>query len=407
VGTGRSHERASICAFALAGLWVAITPASAPAAVEDLEVGGRLMWDYAVWGTVDEALGVSQENGTEIRRAWLTLKGDLNERMGFVLSWDFAAGEDVAVRDAYLEMTELPAGTSLRLGQFKEPFCLNQLTSSKYTTFLERASLDAFSPAFDNGVMAQGRAAGGRVLWQAGGFLRTDDFGTDVGNDNYAAGARLAMLPLGEEKSGRLIHIGAAVNYLVPRDGEFSVSQRPEVHLSERFVDTGTIKNTDTVTRLGAEFAAVLGPLHVTGEYVTASLAKSGATIPDVAEEDEVYLTADAHLAGFYAQAGYFLTGEHRIFKGGQWDRTAPARPFLEDGGLGAWEIAARYSSLDLNDQSSGVRGGRMDDVTVGLNWYLHANAKIMTDYVISKVKDVNGAEGRAAALTARVQVDF
>ena len=51
-------------------------------------------------------------------------------------------------------------------------------------------------------------------------------------------------------------------------------------------------------------------------------------------------------------------------------------------GEWGAWEIALRYSHLDLSD--SGVTGGLLNDVTVGLNWYLFHNLRWFLNYVYS-----------------------
>ncbi|MEJ0023880.1 MAG: porin [Alphaproteobacteria bacterium] len=57
-----------------------------------------------------------------------------------------------------------------------------------------------------------------------------------------------------------------------------------------------------------------------------------------------------------------------------------PAKVFdPSKGQWGAWEVAARYSNLDLNDHegvsgsavpAGGIRGGEQDITTVGLNWY-------------------------------------
>ncbi len=70
-------------------------------------------------------------------------------------------------------------------------------------------------------------------------------------------------------------------------------------------------------------------------------------------------------------------------------DKTKPCKNFdcTECGHLGQWEIAARVSGLDLQDK--GYEGGTAMDVTVGLNWYLNPNTRIMFNYVYSDVKDL------------------
>ena len=120
---------------------------------------------------------------------------------------------------------------------------------------------------------------------------------------------------------------------------------------------------------------------------------------------------ADPEFDGWYAQASYFLTGESRPYKGnvGNFDRVKPKSPFsLKNGGWGAWEVLARIDNLDLNDASSGVEGGEMTDITLGLNWYLRDNARLMFNYV-----DVNTDEKAVEAdddpkvMTVRAQWDF
>ncbi|MEE8159192.1 MAG: porin, partial [Dehalococcoidia bacterium] len=78
-------------------------------------------------------------------------------------------------------------------------------------------------------------------------------------------------------------------------------------------------------------------------------------------------------------------------------------------GGLGAWEVAARYSNLDLNDASIG--GGKMHNLTFGLNWYLNPNVRWMVNAVLSKTKDsvssVGITDGNAQIYQTRVQIDW
>jgi phosphate-selective porin OprO/OprP len=84
---------------------------------------------------------------------------------------------------------------------------------------------------------------------------------------------------------------------------------------------------------------------------------------------------------GFYVQASYFLTDEHHNYKpsAGAFSRVKPKENFSFGGGPGAWEVAVRYSELDLDDR---LDGGEVDDITAGLNWYLNPNTRLMWNYI-------------------------
>ena len=61
----------------------------------------------------------------------------------------------------------------------------------------------------------------------------------------------------------------------------------------------------------------------------------------------------DASFGSFYLQGSYFLTGEQRPYRdsGGHFNRVKPLHNLGDRNGWGAWEIALRYSQLDLNDR--------------------------------------------------------
>ncbi len=73
---------------------------------------------------------------------------------------------------------------------------------------------------------------------------------------------------------------------------------------------------------------------------------------------------------GWYAEGAWVLSGEARGWStaSGAFTNPRPQADFTADGvGWGAWEVAARYSSLDLNDHAGtvgmatpvgGIRGG-------------------------------------------------
>jgi phosphate-selective porin OprO/OprP len=106
----------------------------------------------------------------------------------------------------------------------------------------------------------------------------------------------------------------------------------------------------------------------------------------------------------YYFMASYILTGEYRPYNkaNGYFTRITPTHNATgKRWGSGAWEVAARYDYIDLNDAE--VNGGEMDTYTFGLNWYLNAHTRIMWNYVMADVKD----EGDVDIFETRFQVDF
>ncbi len=382
-----------------------------------MKFGGRLMYDwtwmegndiendFAGSGTDFENL----EDGKEVRRARLYWQGEWNKKIKFKWQYDWA--DSPVVKDLYLELKALPVVGNLRMGHFKEPFSLNELTSSKYITFIERASPNLFAPGRNAGFMLHDAVLGDRVTWAAGLFQDTSD---DPGNDQYDDGQavrdgdeqftmRVTGLPWYADDGRQMIHAGFAYSYR-SREQNLRFRQRPEAHLSPRFVNTGRLGMIDHESRLGAELAGVFGPLHFQSEYMTSLVQMS----QDLNQDDPSF-------DGWYVQVGYFLTGEHRPYKksGGHFDRVKPKSNW-DEGGTGAWEIAGRYSQLDLTD--SGINGGVMENYTLGLNWYLNQNVRIMWNYIHTQVEDLGGlgvpvawrgTSDDADLFLMRLQVDF
>lgn len=356
-----------------------------------LKLGGRIHNDWA-WFVKDSAVraaGFALADGVEFRTARLYLSGVLHERVGFKTQYDFAAGAG-SFKDVYIEFLRVPVVGTIRVGQFKEPFSLDQLTSSNHITFMERSLADALVPGRSTGLMLTSSQCAQRMTWAVGAFRDTDLFGDDVGDGDYNIIARVTGLPWFADDGRQLVHVGAAYRWSNPNEDTQRFRARPESHLAPILVDTGNFVATRT-QHLGGEVAVVYGPLSIQGEATYAINNQPAA--------------ATAKFFGFYTQASYFLTGEHRVYKPEEaaFGRVAPRRNAFVDGGIGAWELAARFSQLDVADAGAGIAGGTLRDMTAGVNWYLNPNARIMVNYVHSKVTGI----GSANIAQARLQVDF
>jgi phosphate-selective porin OprO/OprP len=289
-------------------------------------------------------------------------------------------------------MLALPYVGTFRVGHFKEPLSLDQLTSDSYTMFIERSVMDAFAPGRNTGFMVQNAPLEQRMTWAVGAFRETDDTtGNGFSDDaTYNLTGRVTGLPWYESHGEKLLHLGLSASQRFKDDTSARFSQRPEVRLGNpNYVDTGDIP-ADGVQLITPELALVYGPFSLQAEYTHGFL-----------QGDEG--GDDADFYGLYAEASWFVTGESRPYKTaeGVFDRVAPAKNFDLHGGPGAWELALRYSRLDLDD--SGIEGGRLDDGTVGVNWYLNPNVRTSFNYVLAHLDEI----GWANQFVARFQVDF
>ncbi|MEX2516498.1 MAG: OprO/OprP family phosphate-selective porin [Gammaproteobacteria bacterium] len=355
-------------------------------------IGGRIMADYAIYDNDASNAGVEPalSDGHEIRRARLNMSGKFYDTWGMKLQVDFA-GNDVSLKDAYIDYSGFD-NFKIKVGNFKEPFSLEELTSSKYLTFMERSTpVNAFAPGRNLGIAGYTSFADQVTL--SGGVFG-DGVESDGGDDgtSYGVTGRVTFSPIHE--AGRVVHLGAAVSQRnTNSDNTVRFRDRFETHVSgTRLVDTTNLTNTDDVTRFGLEAAGVWDRLSLQGEYIMADVSRKDGS-PDV------------DFDGYYLTGSFFLTEDTRPYKfgGGSFDKVSPSST-VGKGGIGAWEVGLRYSSVDLSDGL--VDGGDQDILTLGLNWYATKNIRFMGNYVT--VLDHTGGNfpgAEPAAFQARAQV--
>jgi phosphate-selective porin OprO/OprP len=231
-------------------------------------------------------------------------------------------------------------------------------------------------------------------------FKDAGSYGDSENNDDFSITGRITGLPWMQDKT-HFVHVGAAASYrnLDSDANTLRYRERPEVHQSLRYVDTASqIYGVNDYFLVGLEAAVVYGPWSAQGEYIMSNINTD--------------MSDDPTMAGWYIQGSYFLTGESRAYKAssGTFDKVKPNEnfSFSEGGGPGAWELALRWSSLDLDD--SGVMGGTQDDITAGVTWYLNPNLKVMLNYIHAMAeRDAVGSDpaydGNFDAIQGRVQV--
>lgn len=397
----------------------------------NLNVGGRLQWDlYFVAQTarLKRALGAAaaatNTDAVAFRRLRLELAGTMYERMLFKIEVEFAGGA-VAVRDAFVGVKygareSVCAGT-LRIGSIAEMGMLNRATNDCFHTFLERPMLVAFHPDWSSGIWTDGgyRVDGvERMTWALGVFRDVGASGNDVGagrNGKYNGSLRLTCLPLYDDGkisgSRKLFHLGGMLSQRNPNTFTAGIQTvaygaRPDTNFGPLLVSTGNVQAAE-VRLFGLELAGVVDRFWIDAEYVGLATRKPSGLAG-----------ADASFNGYYVSAGLFLTGESRSYKTatGAWDRIKPLHnAFASDaagaGGLGAWEIAARYDVLDLEDHPAAVYGGELTAVTGALNWYPNPNMRAMFNYTYVDLQQRLAVSprntGTEQIATFRLQVDL
>ncbi|MEO8808901.1 MAG: porin [Rhodanobacter sp.] len=188
-----------------------------------------------------------------------------------------------------------------------------------------------------------------------------DDHGDLDGKfQGHGYSGRVVYAPVDDKT--HVVHIGMAASREFPQDRSVQFSSTPEAGLTQTaLVNTGKLLGTRSIDRTGVEAGWMSGPLYAQGEYLRFSANRDAGL---------TRLTGN----GFYVLGAWMLTGESRKYKDSYFVNTAPAHAY------GAFELALRYSELDLND--GGVVGGRQHDWTLGVNRYIGQQLKLQADYV-------------------------
>jgi phosphate-selective porin OprO/OprP len=346
--------------------------------VKEIKFGGRIMYDMAVWG--DSAM---DNSGTEFRRVRFYNSGKLYGNVKYKLQLDFAGGS-ISFKDVWIELSELPFNGNLRVGHFKEPLRLEALTSSKYITFMERGLPIAMSPERNTGAMYH-TTFGEKISLQTGVFREGDSFGDDKeSTNNVNITSRITYLAMNNDS--KILHLGASNSIRKNSSHSYGFSSRAENHLGNKLMSVD-FEDVDKTNILGGEIAYVNNALSVQAEYLQATVI--GAT--------------ETELSSYYGQISYFLTGESRPYKSSL-DGFARVNPNNNygSGGKGAIELVARASSMDLTAANEGA----LNDITLGVNWYLNPHTRVMLNYVIGEMTNETEVITENAVMM-RVQLDF
>ena len=369
-------------------------------------------------------------DGVALRRARLGVEGTFFKKTDYKFEYDFTRGNGLnagGITDAYIRYN-FSKPLSVKVGAFKEPFSLEEATSNRYISFIERnMSVNTFVDNLNTYKLGIG-ANYATDRWQIGSSLQTEGAGGynaygnnsltgstgsaintnggvnrngGGGDTSWEVNTRVSGVPWMASKT-KFLHAGASgsfinINNNYSSNGTYSNGgliyanglggnvDRSSILSTGNLTSTGNENNAaarqvNNVTRFGAESALVYGPFSAQGEYIQTNVSGKGYD--------------NAVLSGAYGYVTYFLTGESRNYKAktAAWDRLKPNRNFDMKGGLGAWEVLAGYDWMNLN--SGGVLGGEANVVKGGINWYPHSHLKVMANYLHPMNIDTAGQQG-------------
>jgi phosphate-selective porin OprO/OprP len=358
-----------------------------------IKVGGRLFVDVASISG-DAAIESRFETGgfIDARQARIDITGTWGSSIYYRLQVDLTGKSSTGrSRNEYIKSLFVgyvaPSWLGrVELGVVKEPFSMGILTSGLNLDFLERGLPTLFAPSFNPGILIRNEAFDDRLFWAFGVFRF---FGSNGDKHRVDVTARVGGVPWSSEDGKDFLHLGASYAALFGSDFGLEIGSRPETFFGDKWVQASGV-NAKNGHLFGVELAGAWKGFSYQSEIIL-SMANR------LSDDDLLFW-------GAYAQVSYFITGEQRRYlkRQGVFGRVAINHAFSwKKRTWGAWELTARYSYLDLDDVE--VRGGIMNDFTLGLNWYILPNVRAMANYVHAHV---NGL-GTGHVFSTRFQIDF
>lgn len=406
---------------------------------------GRVHFDTRI---VDHSFGSFADRDTqtlgdnfEIRRARIGLNGFLFKDVAYEVVTN-AVGSSANLIDTAWMNYGFNKSAQVRFGRFKQPFSLEELTSSNNIDFMERSYVNQLVPTKKLGVMIHGEPID-NMTYAASVYQNDFTEVTNQDNNGREVAGRLTYNFGKAMSADSVMHMGVAgtngkyqtalasstntasaastttrATIVGFRSEDRGLANIWRAQLGGPLLTTaaygGTADEPMTVQKTlgGLELAYANGPLKVQGEYINAKFDAS-TTVS----------SGSGDVKAYYAEVMYNLTGEKwsDAYKSGAFGGLKPNSTFTSNGGSGAWQVGLRWSEFDASDVSvSGTNArtqnsARGNTVTLGLNWLLNPNARIMLNYAMTKFDspitplDVTGANSsdKETVISLRTQINF
>lgn len=367
-------------------------------------------FDHDMFEGSDDRDTASVATGMELRRARIGLNGYVNKDVGFEIVANTLGGSANLIDTAWLNLGFVKTA-QFRMGRFKQPFNLEELTSSNSIDFMERSYVNQLAPAKKIGAMLHGEPIMG-MTYAASVFQ--EDFSLNSANEDSQGAARLTanFAQIGGW-NGIVLHLGVAgtagqyqirpasstqtsttastttrATIVGFRSENRGLQNVYRAQISGSTLGTAAFGGLDEMAAdvdkklQGLELAAAIGPFKLQGEYVKADF---DATHPSAANK-----TVTGDVSAQYVEAIWNITGEKwsDAYRAGTFSGVKPKSNFnVGSSGIGAWQLGVRLSGYDASDITVGGTSSRQQNnneaktFTVGVNWLLNSNARIMLNY--------------------------
>jgi phosphate-selective porin OprO/OprP len=343
----------------------------------------------------------SKTNRIQLRRFRVLTKGDfqLLIPLWYQLELGYVPGK-FYIENMYFAMRNLRWIGELKFGQFVAPMGLDELTSSRWTSFMERASIsEAMAPGVNLGIQAHRTFKDDGMTFTGGLF--TDSVTSDTGDASQDYGRLIGRVSWitgwvdgsAEDEPEHMTHWGVSMNTVYSSSESVQYRSRPESHAADYLIDTGDMEARSANT-IGIEYAKVDGNrlLQAEGFYSNVDSALDESSLD---------------FWGGYLQGSWILTGERRkyIKEAGVFGQVVPNTPAnWNNKWAGALEVSGRLSYSDLADGM--IDGGRMLLAGAGLTWHAQRRIRVKANLIGGQVSRFDTRES-VLIFQLRLSVDL
>jgi len=379
-----------------------------------LSLRGLVQFDAGYFSQGRNPATVDLNSGTNFRRAQLGFQGTVFRDWSYNFIYDFGGSgveKNGYIYYAYLQYDGL-GPFHARIGAIAPFAGIEDATGSADLLFLERPSVTDIarniggSPGREGlDLFVQGDTY---LLSVAYTGKKTTDAATFDSQQSVVTRASWLAYADSDVKwlvDANLTHVFKIADTAANANANsFSFSNGPEVALdATKTVNTGNI-DANKVTQFGFETAATYAGFYGQGGWFHFDVDRRTA-VPN------------PDFSGWYALLTYSLTGEEHLYDPttASFRGLRPAKPLGSPGGYGAWELKARYSSIDLDFNplttaaTGGIAGGKQDVWTLGINWYVNNAIHFSLDYDNISVNHINApaTDISASAVALRSQISL